>query len=88
MLRDDLVDIFTINIAVPDFIGIDHDHRAELAAVQTTGGVYAHFALAGKSELLDSGLGVIANFAGIESSTALFTAVALVSAEKNVVFVK
>lgn len=88
MFIDDLVDVFAINIAVPDFVGIDHEHRAEFAAVKATGRIDAHLALAGKPQLLDPGLGVLANFGGIAASAALFAAVALVGAEKDVVFVK
>lgn len=37
VLGDDFIHIFELDKAVPDGLGIDHDHGAVLALVQTTG---------------------------------------------------
>ena len=84
---DYFIDVFPIDIAVPDGLGIDHDNRAQLAAIQAAGSIDAHPALARHAKCLDFCLGVLPDFAGIEPRAAHLAALALVGTEKDVVFV-
>src|SRR5476649_2678952 len=61
VLVDDLVDVGLVDVGVPDPLGIDHDDRAFLAAIEAAGGVYTHLSRAAQLQLLHALLGVFAH---------------------------
>src|SRR3546814_13650405 len=61
MLLDDLVDIFFIDVRVPDAFRIHDDAWPFLAAIKAARLIDPHLARSGKSERLDALLGVIAH---------------------------
>jgi hypothetical protein len=86
MLLHNLIHVFLIDVGVPDFFGVDHHYRAFVAAVEATGHVDAHFALAGEFQRFDFILGVIAYLARAMVIAAVRTGVALVAAKENMPF--
>src|SRR5205823_5524030 len=84
VLLDDLVDVRAVDVGVPDRVRVDHHAGAFFAAIQAPGLVDAHFPGAGKPQLLDPLLGVIAHRGGPLVVAAGAPAVALVAAEKHV----
>src|SRR3569832_128990 len=87
MLLDDLVDVFLIDVAVPHALGIDHDHRPLLAAVETARGDDAHAARSGETELLHLVFGVSAQGRGTTAFAALSAGGAQIGAENLVMAV-
>ncbi len=88
MRIDDLVDIMFVDIGVPDRFGVDHHHRTFLTAIQATGLVYAHFALAVHIERLDATLGVFLSALGAAFSAACPTIIAHVGTDEHMVLVE
>jgi len=85
---DDLIDVRFVEIGVPDAFRIDHDHRPFFAALQASGLIDTHFALACQPELLDALFGVFLQFLRTATGAALpLAGFALVQAEKNVMCV-
>src|SRR5437764_14440875 len=84
VLLDDLVDISTVDVRIPDRLRINDDARAFLAAIEATGLVDADLARPGEAELFHAALGVVAQFACALVVAAHAPAVALVAAEKDV----
>src|SRR5436190_13341028 len=87
MLLHDFVDVFLIDVGVPDFFGIHHHHRPFIATVEATRQIDANLSLARKFERLDLVLGVVAYLARAVIIAAIGAGIALVTAEKDVSFV-
>jgi hypothetical protein len=87
VLINDLIDIFTVKVGVPDLLRVDHNHRAEFASIKATGGIDPDPALPRQAQLLDSRLGIIAYLGGIALLATLFALFAFVDAEKNMILV-
>src|SRR5213079_2831034 len=83
VLFDDLVDIRTVHIRVPDPFGVDHDAGSFLATIQASRLVDTDLALARQAELLDALLRVVADLRGALVVAADPLAVALVAAEEH-----
>src|SRR5690606_21655516 len=83
---NDFVDIFLVDEGVPDSLRIHHHDRALVAAVKAAGTIDAHLAFAVQLERLDLVLGVSADLLDAVIGTTGFAVLALVGAEKNVVF--
>jgi hypothetical protein len=85
MLVDDLVDVFGVNEAVPDGVGIDDDNGAVLALVEAAELVSADFAF--ETSLLDRVLeGILQLFATLAGAAwAGCVFVALIGADEEVV---
>ena len=66
MLVDNLVEIGMVDIGIPSFLRIDHQHGAFAAAIQAAGIVDAHLAGYRRAERLDALLDVVARFLGEE----------------------
>ena len=84
---DDFINIFPIEIGIPDLIRVDHDYRAKFAAIETTRTIYYDISLILPPKLLDSCLGIVAYFRRIALFKSLLTLLTLVSAEKYMVLV-
>ena len=84
---DDFIDIFPIEVGVPDIIRVDHDNRAKFAPVETARAIDPDLSLARQAQLLDPVLGVVAYLHSIALLTALLALLAPVGAEKNMVLV-
>ena len=84
VLPDDLVDVFLVDVGIPDFLGINDHHRTFVTAVQTSRHIDTHFARTIEREFLDFGFGVIAYFGGAMVVAAAFAVLALIAAEENV----
>ena len=84
---DDFIDIFAIDVGVPDLFRIDHDHGAKFTAVKAARGIDPDLPGARQAQLLDTLLGVIANLRRIALRAALLAAFAHVGAEKYVILV-
>ena len=87
MLLDDLLDVFLVNIVVPDFFRIDDDHRTLIATIHAAGLVDPDLATAFQFELADAILGIGLCLAGAHIVAAAFALATLVATEKNVMFV-
>ena len=87
MLGYDLIDVFAVNIGVPDVLRIDYDHRPGLASTQATGGIHSDATLAAQPQLFDFRLGVIAYFGGIALPAAHFAGLALIGTEKHMILI-
>lgn len=90
MSLDDLVDVFLVNIGIPDCIGIDHCHRAKLAAIQATGGIDPHPARTIQAQRLDPllGVGTQGRCGALLTALAVFLRVPQIGAEKDVALVE
>jgi hypothetical protein len=84
---NDFIDIFSIQVGVPDFLGVDDDDRAKFTAIQTACGIDADLADPGQPEFLDSGLGIVSDRGRIALLAALLALLALVGAEKHMVLI-
>src|SRR5512135_718480 len=88
VLVDDLLDVGTVDVRVPDRLRIDHRTGAFLAAVEAARLVDAHPAGAVQTELLYPLLGVVAHGGGaLAVAAGPLAAVPLVAAEKDMPFV-
>jgi hypothetical protein len=86
---DDFVDIFIVDVGVPDTFRINHHCRSLFAALKAAGFVDPHFAFAGQAELLDAALGVfLCSLGAAVGATNPVARGTLVQAEKYMVFVK
>ena len=83
MLGEDFVYVCLVQVAIPDGLGVYHDHRSFRAAVQATRGIDAHAALAGYAEFLAAPLGVFTHGDGIKALAALTAPVALIDTEEH-----
>src|SRR5262249_6524286 len=61
VLVNDLVDVFAVDVGVPDAFGINHHDGALFAAIHTSGRIDPALALARQPKLLDLALGVFAD---------------------------
>jgi len=82
---DDLVDIPLIHIGVPDAFGVNHDHGAFLATVQTPRRVYPHAAPAGDTQLFAAPFGMITHRQCVEALATGAAIGTLVGTEKDVI---
>ena len=89
MLLNDLIDVLTVDIAVPNALGIDHADRPLVAAIQAAGLVDAHPAGSGQPQFLDPGLGMVAHVRGAATVAGrpLRVRPAIVDAEEQVALV-
>src|SRR5581483_2548035 len=88
MLLDDLLDVFLVDVGVPDAFGIDDDARALFAAIEAAGLVDAHVAGPRELELLHALLRVVAHAGGaLVVAAGAIAGRALVAAEKDVIAV-
>jgi len=87
VLLDDFIDILAVDIAVPGGFGVNHQHRAQGAAIETTGGIDAHATFPGQATRLDLRLGVLPDPDRPRLRAALLTALALVGTEKYGIFI-
>jgi len=84
---EDFVDIFPVNVGVPDTFGVNDDDRPFVTAIKTSRCVDSYTPLARKAQRLAALLGVITHglrFKALAAGTAIC---ALVDAEKNVITV-
>ena len=81
------VNIGLVDVAVPDIIGVDHQHRALAATVQAAGGIDTHLALTGDTQLFTALLGVVAHRLGVEALTTGRAVSAQIGAEEDVIFI-
>ena len=84
MLVDNFVNIVSVNIAVPDGFGIDHQYRPEFTAIKAAGCVDPDACAELITELLDPVFGIRADTLGAVIIAASFAVLALIGAEKNV----
>jgi len=88
MLMDNLIDVFLINIGVPDVVGVNHGHGPLFTTVQTTCRIHSDTTLFSSNiEFLGALLGVISHGLSIMLLTTLAAIFSLVSTEKQVVLV-
>lgn len=87
VLVDNLVDILSVDVAVPHPLRVDHQHRPLRTAVKTTRGIDSNLPLAREPTRLDLLFCVIADLGRPKALTALAIAIALVGAEENMVSV-
>lgn len=87
VLLDDFVDIFLVDVAVPDRFRINDHDRSLGTAVQAAGGVDTHAALSCDAQLFAAVLGIIPQLLRPILLAALTTALALIGTEKNMMFV-
>jgi hypothetical protein len=87
VLGNDCVDVFPARIAVPDAFRIYHNRRALRATIKATGLIDAYLTRSGKSESLDSFLGIVTHGNGTFVGTTRFAAFALIDAEKHMISV-
>ena len=80
---NNLLDIFLVNVVVPDFFRIDDDDRPLRAAIHAAGLVDPHLAFSLELQLADAILGIGLRFGGTKIVAAAFALAALVAAEKN-----
>jgi hypothetical protein len=86
MFLNDFLDVFLVNIGVPDGFRI-HDHdRPLIAAVEATGLVDPHLTRPLQLELGNAVFGISLHLGGAKGIATAFTGFALVAAEKNVMF--
>ena len=89
MLCDDLVKIALVHIGIPGALGINHDDRTFIAAIQASGGIDADLVqVVGDAQLLDLVLHIIARLLGAVVVAAGAAVLALVGAEENMLVVK
>ena len=84
MRVDDFIDILGIDVGVPDTLGVDHQHGAFFAAVETTGLVDANLALAVQIELLEAFFGMLLRYFSAAIMAAWPAIFALIHAKKYV----
>lgn len=87
MLLEYFVDILLVDIGVPGPFRVYHQHRALLAAIQTAGSIDPGISRPGYPQRLTALFGVIAHFFSMKTLAAGAVAIALISTEKDVVFV-
>jgi hypothetical protein len=87
MLLNDFLDVFLINVAVPDFFRVNDDDRTLVAAIHATRLVDADPATAFELQLADAVLGVGLSRCGTQIVAAALAVATLVATEKYVVFV-
>lgn len=85
MLFDDLVNIFPIDIGIPDSLGVHDDHRSLLTTVETSRRIDPHSALAGESKRLGSLLGIIAHGLRIKALATCAAISTFIGTEKYVI---
>src|SRR5439155_2460416 len=84
---DDFVDVVAVDVGVPDLFRIDDDDGPLLTTIEAARLVDAHHPLAVEAELLDPLLGIRLHFGRAARGAACLGRVALVAAEKDMVFV-
>jgi len=82
---DDFVDIFPVNIGVPDTFRVNDDYRPLVTAVKTSCRVDPHAPLAGKPQRLATLLGIVTHGPRIKALATCAAIRALVDTEKNVI---
>jgi hypothetical protein len=82
---DNLIEVFLVDIGVPNRFGIHDDNGAELAAIEAAGRVDSDTPGAAEPKLLAPLLDVGARVLGVALATGLATVFAYVGAEKHVV---
>jgi hypothetical protein len=87
MLVNDFIDVFLIDIGVPDAFGINHQYRSFLATVQAAGLVDADLARAIQVKRLDAALGMFLRGLRTAIGAAWTPVFALVQAKKYMLLV-
>ena len=87
VLIDDLIDIFTTGIVIPDTLRVNHDRRPFFTLAQTTGIVDTHTTWRIETQRLDPGLGIISQLAGAAVFATFSAVIAPVGTEKYMVFI-
>src|SRR5690349_4222646 len=87
MLLDDFVNVFLVDVRVPDRFRIHDHHRTFFASVHAAGLIDANFFLARQAKLLDAALGIVTHLLRTMVVTARAGIVALVAAEEYVIAV-
>lgn len=87
MLIDNFVDIVLIDIGVPSAFWVNRDHRPLGTAIHTARVVDAALPFAGEFERFDFLFGVVTHDLRAAPSAAVFTRLALIDAEKYVIFI-
>jgi len=85
VLFKDFVDIFTVNIGVPDTFRVNDDDWPFIAAIKTSRRVDPYTTLARKTQRLAALLGVIAHALRVKSLATGTPIGTVVDAEKNVI---
>src|SRR5574340_1670286 len=83
---EDLVEVGLVHVGIPDAFRIHDQQRTFVAAVEAAGAVDAALAFAVEIGELDLFLQVVADLLDASSAAAFGAVVALVGAEKNMVF--
>jgi len=85
MFFDDFIDIFLIDIGVPDVIWVDHGDRSFAATIQATGDIHPDRAFAfGYTQFFGALFGVISHCLRIILLTTLGSVLAQIGAKKDV----
>ena len=87
MFIDDFVDILPIDIAVPDVIRINHQHRAFRTAIQATRCIYPNAARTGDIQCLAAFFRMVTDGLGVKPLATGRTVCAQIGTEKYVVTV-
>jgi hypothetical protein len=87
MTLNDLVHIMLIHHCVPNTFGIDDSHWASCAAIQAARLVHTHTTDTRKTSRFNLGFAMVKRVLCAMVSTAVLAVVALIQAEKNMVFV-
>jgi len=84
---DNFINIFLIDVGVPDFFRVDDDDWAFIATIKAAGIIDTDFSFAGQPEFLDTLLGVVAHFLGVMIVAAACAIGALVDTKENVMLI-
>lgn len=87
MLVDDFINIILVDKGVPGLVRVNHDNRAEVAAVQAACRVDTYLARTHQPKRLAAFFHIVAHCLRIVLGTALAAVFALVGAEEYVVFI-
>jgi hypothetical protein len=88
MLRDDVIDVFLVDIGVPGPFRVDHQYRPQLTPSQATSYIDPHASGPMQPQFLEALFSVITHLAGIEIRATGFTRFTLVGTEKKVIVIK
>ena len=88
MFVNDVIDIFFINIGVPDIIGIDDNGWSQITTTETAGHVCPHASFAMDTLFLGAFLHLIPHVLWVEVTTTRLTGRALIGAKENMITIK